>query len=346
MINLITGGAGFIGSFLCERLLSMGCEVLVVDDLSTGSFENIQHLKSNKNFRFFFGSVEDENLMEPLVQQCDIIYHLAAAVGVRKIIENPVNTLETNIIGTHKVLELASKYHKKIVVTSTSEVYGKFRDAPFKEDDDCLLGPTSKNRWSYACSKMIDEYLALASHKERGLPVVIARLFNTVGPRQSERYGMVIPNFIKQALAGRPITVFGDGQQSRCFVHVSEIVEALIKIAANENAVGQVINLGSNQEITIEDLAVKVKRLALSASDIVYVPYDEAYESGFEDMERRVPDITKAKRLIGFNPVKDVDFIINNIIESESKNNYIRDHKTVISTVPLWHNRTNESICE
>lgn len=321
MIFLVTGGAGFIGSFLCEELVEIGHEILAVDNLSTGSFNNIRHLKSNKNFRFFVGSVEDKNLIEPLVQQCDVIYHLAAAVGVRRIIESPVNTLETNVVGAHCMLSLASKYNRKIIISSTSEVYGKSNNVPFNEDDDCLLGPTSKSRWSYACSKMVDEFLALAYHKEKGLPVIIVRLFNTVGPRQSERYGMVIPNFIKQALAGKPITIFGDGKQSRCFVHVSEIVDALLKIANNEDAVGQVINLGGNQEITIEELAMKIKEITKSNSEIVYITYDEAYESGFEDIKKRVPDIAKANKLIGFNLTKNIDFIINDIIEYETRKN-------------------------
>lgn len=317
MIILVSGGAGFIGSHLCEVLLGRGDTVLVVDNLSTGTYTNIKHLIAHPNFKFFYGSIEDKRFIEPIVQQSDIIYHLAAAVGVRKIIESPVNTLEMNVIGTHNILNMAARYNKKILLTSTSEVYGKLNKFPFKEDDDCLLGSTSKSRWSYACSKMLDEFLALAYYKERGLPVIIVRLFNTVGPRQTGRYGMVIPSFIKQALAEKDITVFGDGHQSRCFIHVSEAVEAIIKLMDCPKAIGELINIGSNQEITINDLAIKIKEITGTKSNISFIPYDEAYEIGFEDMERRIPAIEKARELIGFNPVKSIDFIIEDIISHE-----------------------------
>jgi len=315
MINLVTGGAGFIGSHLCERLLERGDEVFVIDNLSTGSFNNIRHLKDKKNFHLVITETTDRKVLEPIIAQCDVIYHLAAAVGVMKIIAEPIRTIETNVLGTHTILTLAAKYNKKILISSTSEVYGKANSIPFKENDDCVLGPTLKSRWSYACSKILDEFLAFAYYKEKGLPVVIVRLFNIVGPRQTGRYGMVIPRFVKQALEGKPMTVFGDGKQSRCFLHVSEAVEALIKVTENEEAVGQVVNIGSTEETTIEELARKVKQITNSSSEIIYVPYDEAYETGFEDMKRRIPDITKANKLIGFKPTKDIDFIIKSIIE-------------------------------
>jgi len=315
MTNLVTGGAGFIGSHLCERLLERGDEVFVIDNLSTGSFNNIRHLKDKKKFHLIITETTDRKVLEPIIAQCDVIYHLAAAVGVMKIIAEPIRTIETNVLGTHTILTLAAKYNKKILISSTSEVYGKANSVPFKENDDCVLGPTLKSRWSYACSKMLDEFLAFAYYKEKGLPVIIVRLFNIVGPRQTGRYGMVIPRFVKQALEGKPITVFGDGKQSRCFLYVSEAVEALIKLTENEEAVGQVVNIGSTEEVTIEELARKVKQITNSSSEIIYVPYDEAYETGFEDMKRRIPDITKANKLIGFKPTKDIDFIIKSIIE-------------------------------
>jgi nucleoside-diphosphate-sugar epimerase len=312
---LITGGAGFIGSHLSERHLERGDEVYSVDDLSTGAIENIQHIKDHPKFTYFIDSVTNRRLSAELVDLCDIIYHLAAAVGVRLIVESPVRTIETNIRGTEVVLDLASKKRKRVLITSTSEVYGKREKVPFKEDDDLVLGPTSKGRWSYACSKAIDEFLAIAYWKEKRVPTVIARLFNTVGPRQTGRYGMVIPNFVRQALAGEDITVFGDGSQTRCFTHVSDAVGALMALAAHPGAVGEVYNIGSTQEITMLDLARRIKDLTGSGSDIRFVAYNEAYEEGFEDMMRRVPDITKIQELVGYAPRVALDEILAGIIE-------------------------------
>jgi UDP-glucose 4-epimerase len=310
MVYLVTGGAGFIGSHLCERLLISGAQVLVVDNLSTGVYKNISQLTSHPNFTCFVGDIRDERLLEPLMQRCDVVFHLAAAVGVRLIIDHPVETLESNILGTHSVLSLAARYNRKVLITSTSEVYGKSNNEAFGEDDDSVLGPSIRKRWSYACSKLADEFLALAFHEEKGLPVIIVRLFNTVGPRQTGRYGMVIPNFVRQALSGEPITVFGSGTQSRCFSHVSEVVEALDRLCKEEKAVGQVINLGNNQEVTIAELARTVKEITNSDSEIVQIPYDQAYQRGFEDMEKRKPDIRKARDLVGFNPQKNLRDII------------------------------------
>lgn len=312
---LVTGGAGFIGSHLCEKLLAEGHRVLAVDNLSTGSYQNIAHLKSNPNFSFFVGDIRDRDLLEPLVRETQVIFHLAAAVGVRLIIERPVETIESNILGSHMVFSLAAKYNRKILLTSTSEVYGKSNQNAFAEDHDSVLGPTMRKRWSYACSKLADEFLALAFHEEKGLPVIIVRLFNTVGPRQTGRYGMVIPTFVRQALLGEPLTVYGTGKQTRCFVHVDDVVEALIKLVQNDQAVGQVINLGSENEISIEELAQIVKEVTKSASEIIYIPYDKAYQPGFEDMERRRPDITKARNIIGFEPRKSLRDIIQDILE-------------------------------
>src|SRR5215216_5286887 len=312
---LITGGAGFIGSHLAERLLMRGDEVCILDDLSTGSIENIHHIKNLPKFSYHIDSIRNYRLTAELIDMCDIVYHLAAAVGVRLIVESPVNTIETNIRGTDIVLSLAAKKRKRVLITSTSEVYGKRDRVPFNEGDDLVLGPTSKGRWSYACSKAIDEFLALAYWKEKRVPTVIVRLFNTVGPRQTGRYGMVIPNFVRQALAGDDITVYGDGTQSRCFTHVSDVVDALIKIAEHPQAVGEVYNIGSDHEVTILELAEKIKQMAESDSQIVFVPYDEAYEEGFEDMMRRVPNIAKVRDLIGYNPKIGLDGILDSIIE-------------------------------
>src|SRR5215471_10509302 len=312
---LITGGAGFIGSHLAERHLQRGDEVHCLDDLSTGAIENIRHLKPDPNFNYYIDTITNYRLVAELVDLCDVVYHLAAAVGVRLIVESPVRTIETNIRGTEIVLGLAAKKQKRILITSTSEVYGKLDRVPFKEDDDLVMGPTSKGRWSYACSKAIDEFLAIAYWKERRVPTVVARLFNTVGPRQTGRYGMVIPNFVRQALAEKEITVFGDGSQRRCFTHVSDVVRALIGIAEHPRAVGEVYNIGSDQEITILDLARRIRELADSQSTIRFVPYSQAYEEGFEDMMRRVPDITKIHQLIGYSPRVDLDGIIMNVID-------------------------------
>ena len=314
VVYLITGGAGFIGSHLCERLLIGGDRVIAIDNLSTGAFQNVAKLKTHPNFSIFVGDIRDQKLLEDLVRQSDVIFHLAAAVGVRLIIERPVETLESNIMGTHAVLSLAAKYNRKTLVTSTSEVYGKSTKESFSEDDDSVLGPSLRKRWSYACSKLADEFLALAFFEEKGLPVIIARLFNTVGQRQTGRYGMVLPTFVRQALAGEPITVYGTGKQSRCFIHVSEVVEAMLKLLHHDKAIGQIINLGSTTPITIAKLAQTVKEITGSNSEIVTIPYDFAYQTGFEDMERRVPDINKARDLIGFNPRKSIRDIIKDLI--------------------------------
>jgi UDP-glucose 4-epimerase len=315
VVYLVTGGAGFIGSHLCERLLREGHLVLAVDNLSTGSYRNIAHLKSNPNFSLFVGDIRDKELLEPLIQQSEMIFHLAAAVGVRLIIERPVETLESNILGTHTVLSLAAKYNRKVLLTSTSEVYGKSNESAFAEDHDSVLGPSIRKRWSYACSKLADEFLALAFHEEKGLPVIIVRLFNTVGPRQTGRYGMVIPTLVRQALLGEPLTVYGTGKQTRCFVHVNDVVDALLKLSQNDNALGQVINLGSDEEISINELARLVKEITGSPSEILYIPYDKAYQPGFEDMDRRRPDIGKAKCLIRFEPSKGIREIIQDVAE-------------------------------
>ncbi len=312
---LITGGAGFIGSHLAEAHLKLGDEVYIIDDLSTGSMENIEQIKGHPAFHYHLESVTHHQLIAELVDLADMIYHLAAAVGVRLIVESPVRTLETNIRGTEVVLHHAAKKRKRVLITSTSEVYGKRDRVPFREDDDLVMGPTDKGRWSYACSKAIDEFLAIAYWKEKKVPTVIVRLFNTVGPRQTGQYGMVIPNFVRQALKGEEITVYGDGTQSRCFTHVSDVVGALIKTAAHPQAVGEVYNIGSDDEVSIQDLAEKIKAMTGSDSRIVTVPYDEAYEEGFEDMQRRVPDITKIRNLIGYRPNFSLDEILKSVID-------------------------------
>lgn len=315
MKSLVTGGAGFIGSHLCEYLLARGDEVYCVDDLSTGSIANIRPLKNHPRFHYHIDSIVNRRLMTELVDLCDTVYHLAAAVGVRLIVESPVRTMETNIRGTEIVLELAAHKRKRVLITSTSEVYGKREQIPFREDDDLVMGPTNKGRWSYACSKAIDEFLAIAYWKEKHVPTVIVRLFNTVGPRQTGRYGMVIPNFVAQALTGSDITVFGDGRQSRCFTHVHDAIEAIVRIADHPSANGEVYNIGSRQEITILDLARRIRELTASTSKIVFVPYEKAYEEGFEDMMRRVPDLTKAARLIGYEPSVSLDAILHSVID-------------------------------
>ncbi|HNV02460.1 MAG TPA: GDP-mannose 4,6-dehydratase [Vicinamibacterales bacterium] len=315
MRALITGGAGFIGSHLAETLLGGGHSVSVIDDLSTGSFDNIAHLKGRAGFSYTIDTIMNEPVLAELVDQCDVIYHLAAAVGVRLIVEAPVRTIETNVHGTEVVLKHASKKQRTVVVASTSEVYGKSDDVPFREDGDIALGPTVKHRWAYACSKAMDEFLALAYWKEKRLPVIIVRLFNTVGPRQTGRYGMVVPSFVRQALAGEPLTVYGDGTQSRCFTWVGDVVGALAALAGRREALGRVYNLGSTEEVSIRALAERVKALTGSASPIVSVPYDQAYESGFEDMPRRVPDITRIRALIGFEPKASLDEILQLVID-------------------------------
>ncbi len=315
MKALITGGAGFIGSHLSEYLLERGHQVFAIDDLSTGNIENILHLKTNPNFHYTIDTIMNVPVTAELVDRCHVVFHLAAAVGVKLIVESPVRTIETNIKGTEIILELANKKKKKVLIASTSEVYGKGKNMPFSEGNDLVLGPTHKGRWSYACSKAIDEFLALAYWHEKRLPVIVTRLFNTVGPRQTGRYGMVLPTFVKQALLGEEITVFGDGSQSRCFAHVSDVVGALYKLSENEEALGRVFNIGSNEEITILELAKKVKSITDSQSEIVFVPYDQAYEEGFEDMARRVPDISRLQTLIGYRPSNDLKQIIQSVID-------------------------------
>lgn len=316
---LITGGAGFIGSHLAERLLERGDEVRIIDNLSTGCEENIQHLKTARGFQCFLDTIVNQQLMRELIDEADVVYHLAAAVGVRLIVESPTQAMETNIRGTEVVLELAAKKKKRVLLTSTSEVYGKRNDVPFREDDDLVLGPPEKGRWSYACSKAIDEFLAVAYWKEKGLPTVIARLFNVVGPRQTGRYGMVIPSLVKQALNGDEMTVYGDGSQSRCFTHVKDAVSALIALAENTETNGEVYNIGSTEEITILDLARKIKKMAASDSPIVLIPYEKAYKDGFEDMMRRVPDLTKVHDAIGYRPSMNLDEILQSTIEYHVK---------------------------
>ena len=320
---LITGGAGFIGSHLADAYLQRGDEVFVLDDLSTGSIRNIEHLKNQPNFHYTIDNVQNQPVTAELIDQCDVVVHLAAAVGVKLIVESPVRTIETNVHGTEVVLSLANKKKKKVLVASTSEVYGLSAEIPFREDGNLVMGATTKGRWSYACSKAIDEFLALAYWRERKLPTVIVRLFNTVGPRQTGQYGMVIPTFVKQALASRPITVYGDGEQSRCFGYVGDVVGALIKLVDHDGAVGEVFNIGSNEEISIVELARRVKELTHSHSEIVFVPYNEAYEEGFEDMPRRIPDITKVNALVGFRPEMPLDGILQTVIDYQSGNTAI-----------------------
>lgn len=317
---LITGGAGFIGSHLAEALLNGGHEVDIIDNLSTGSIRNVGHLKSNPRFKYTIDTLTNEPLLAELIDRNDVIFHFAAAVGVKLIVEQPVHTIETNVHGTEVVLKHANKKKKKVVIASTSEVYGKSTDVPFREDADLVMGATMKHRWAYACSKAIDEFLALAYYKERGLPVIIVRFFNTVGPRQTGQYGMVLPSFVRQALAGEPITVFGDGTQSRSFTYVGDVVECLLKLIQEPKAIGQVFNIGNKEEVTILKLAEIVKSLTGSSSRIEFIPYDQAYEEGFEDMPRRVPDLAKVHQLIGYEPKVQLNEIITKVIE------YFRAH--------------------
>lgn len=316
MRALITGGCGFIGSYLAEALLARGDAVTVVDDLSTGRFENIQPLVGRPGFSFAIETIANETVMDRLASECDIIYHLAAAVGVELVVRDPVHVLETNVQGTEVIFRVGARYRKKVVLASTSEVYGKGTKVPFSEDDDRTLGPTTRSRWSYACSKALDEFMALAYHKQLALPVVITRFFNTVGPRQSGRYGMVLPRFVRQALSGEPLTIYGDGQQSRCFAYVEDVVRGVVALADCPEAVGQVYNLGSTEEVTIEQLARRVIAVSGSQSELVYIPYGEAYEEGFEDMLRRVPDIRKVRDAVGWEPTVDLDGILTRVIAS------------------------------
>jgi UDP-glucose 4-epimerase len=316
---LITGGAGFIGSHLADRLLELGEEVYAIDDLSTGSLKNIEHLQENPKFHLVVDTVLHEAVMNELVFKCDQIYHMAAVVGVKQIMNRPVETLETNVKGTEMVLRLANRHKKKVLIASTSEVYGKVMEGDtcyvLTEDTDRLMGSTTKRRWAYACSKALDEFLALAYHEEKKLPVVIARLFNTVGPRQTGQYGMVIPNFVQKALIDKPIVVHGDGTQSRSFTHISDVVEALVALMVEPRAVGQVVNVGNTEEVSIKELALMVRDMACSDSDIEYISYEKAYGPGFEDMQRRCPDIKKINELIGFQPKVDLRGIIQSVID-------------------------------
>lgn len=313
---LITGGAGFIGSHLSDYLLNLGYRVSIIDNLSTGNFRNIAHLERHERFRFAIEDIRNIHITDRFVSECDVVFHLAAAVGVQKIINEPINTIETNIGGTEMLLKAARRYRKKILIASTSEVYGKGVSFPFKEDDDSLLGPTVKSRWSYAASKAIDEFLALAYHHEVGLPVVLFRLFNTVGPRQTGQYGMVVPRFVQWALNNDPIQVYGDGQQSRCFGNVYDVVDAIYRLSINDSAIGQLFNIGNNEEITIKQLAERVRERAGSSSEITLIPYEEAYQDpGFEDFRRRVPSIEKIGKYVGWEPNTNLDDTIDQIID-------------------------------
>ena len=316
MKYLITGGAGFIGSHLAESLLDDGHSVTLLDDFSTGSFANIAHLDEHKELSIIKGDVRDHQLVEECVKDADQVYHLASAVGVQLVVDKPVHTVNTIVHGTSTVLEACSRYRRPVLITSTSEVYGKATKVPFGEEDDSVTGPPSRRRWCYACAKALDEFLALAHWHECRLPVVVVRLFNTVGPRQTGQYGMVIPNFIRQALNNRPIRVFGDGTQSRCFCHVTDVVRGLRGVLGPKETRGELFNIGSQNEVSIEDLAAKIRDFTGSSSEIVKIPYEEAYGEGFEDMRRRVPDITKIKNAIGFEPELSLEDIIRDCVES------------------------------
>ena len=314
---LVTGGAGFIGSHLCELLLQKGHTVVAIDNLSTGRLDNIQHLLQSPGFQFVRETITNTQVLDRLTSEADILIHLAAVVGVKLIVDDPVNTIATNIMGTEVVLTTANRYSCKVMLASTSEVYGKGFKVPFNEEDDCVMGPTSHSRWSYATSKAIDEFLGLAYYHQFGLPIVVMRFFNTVGPRQTGRYGMVLPRFVRQALAGEPITIYGDGEQSRCFADVADIIDATVKLAQHPGAVGQVFNIGSTEEVTIRELAERVIAATRSQSKIVYVPYEEAYAPGFEDMRRRVPDLEKIHQLIGYEPHYSLDETLQRVIVYE-----------------------------
>ena len=310
---LITGGAGFVGSHLADKLHGEGHDITVIDDLSTGRYQNVAHLEGQERFRLIIDTVLHESLMEELIRESDRVFHMASAVGVKLIMEHPVKTIETIFRGTDVVLGCCARFRKRVLIPSTSEVYGKSTQVPFEEDNDILKGSTSKHRWAYACAKELDEFLALAHWKETRLPVVVVRLFNTVGPRQTGQYGMVVPNFVKSAVRNEPVTVHGDGGQSRCFGHVLDVVEGLTKVIESPECFGQVINIGNAEEITIKQLAEKAIELTGSKSEIRYIPYEEAYGEGFEDMRRRVPSLAKAKRLVGYEPTRTLDEIIHDV---------------------------------
>ena len=316
---LITGGAGFIGSHLADELIKKGNEVVVLDDLSTGRFENIAHLDGKKNFHFVEGTILNEALVDKLVEKCDVVYHLAAAVGVDLIVKKPLESLTTNIKGSEIVLEMVHRYHKKVLITSTSEIYGKNANGPLKEDDDRILGSPLKSRWSYSTAKAVDEMLAYEYWRQKQVPVVIVRLFNTVGPRQTGAYGMVVPRFVTQALKDEAVTIYGTGKQSRCFLHVKDVVDTLVKLMNKDDTVGKVFNIGSQEEISIENLARKIIDITKSKSSVTYIPYSKAYEEGFEDMERRVPDTQRVKEAVGFKPTVDLEGIIKSVVEYYKK---------------------------
>jgi len=319
MSILVTGGAGFIGSHLCRALLAKGEEVIVLDDLSTGTYDNLDGIEDGKKLRLIVDSVNNESIVNECVKHCSMVYHLASAVGVRLIIDQPVHTIESIVGGTESVLKACSRYRRPFLLTSTSEVYGKGSKVPFSENDDTVMGATSIRRWSYACAKALDEFLAMAYWTESRLPGIVVRLFNTVGPRQTGQYGMVIPGFVKQALLGKPITVYGTGTQQRCFAHVHDVVGALTKLMETPAARGQVINIGNDKEVSIMELAQRVKIISGSSSEIKLVSYEEAYGEGFEDMKRRIPDLTKVKGLIGYQPTKSLDDIITDVIADQKR---------------------------
>ncbi len=312
---LITGGAGFVGSHLADKMIQLGHDVTVIDDLSTGRYSNIEHLEGHERFRLIIDTVLNQKLMEELIRETDRVYHMASAVGVRLIMEQPVKTIETIFHGTDVILKFCSRYRKRVLIPSTSEVYGKGASVPFAEEDDLLTGSTDKHRWAYACAKTLDEFLAIAHYKETRLPVVVVRLFNTVGPRQTGQYGMVVPRFVHSAINGEPITIHGDGEQQRCFGHVHDVVEGLSKLLDTPAAFGQVVNLGNNEEVSIKQLAERAIELTGSSSTLQYIPYEEAYGDGFEDMRRRVPSLEKAKKLIGYQPTRSLVDIINDVAE-------------------------------
>jgi UDP-glucose 4-epimerase len=316
---LITGGAGFIGSHLSDELLAGGNEVVVLDNLSTGRFENIAQLEGKKSFQFIEGDILNEMLIDKLVERCDVVYHLAAAVGVDLVVKKPLESLVTNIKGSEIVLNMVHRYHKKILITSTSEIYGKNTNGPLKEDDDRILGSPLKVRWGYSTAKAVDEMLAYIYWKEKKVPTIIVRLFNTVGPRQTGAYGMVVPRFVNQALRNENITVYGTGKQTRCFLHVKDVIKTLIKLMNSKDAVGQVFNIGSQEEISVENLAKKVIEITKSKSKLVYISYEKAYEEGFEDMQRRVPDTNRVNNLVGFKPTIDLEGIIKSVVEYYKK---------------------------